>query len=214
MFWSGSSECCFEQERIKKKKKWKNKSSVFLLSGAPTKSKDRGEDGREETSLSLSVCSSLYQCFYGDKERGWDRWKCCHGDRQGVRACVCMHVNECVSECACYPARTGSVPCVLPPEAFGTSLAALFQSPTAKRKRDGQRERWGRVRDTKLKDKRQTREAGSQKERQADGRRIIIYYKERLKTPKINVQFDRVLLGQKKKSCSFHPPLILFHCGI
>lgn len=46
----------------------------------------------------------------------------------------------CVSECARYPARPGSEPCVLPPEAFGTSLAALFLSPMAKRKRDGEGE--------------------------------------------------------------------------
>lgn len=54
---------------------------------------------------------------------------------QTGRACVCTHVNE----RARYPARPGSRPCVLPPEAFGTSQAALFLSPTAKR--EGERAR-------------------------------------------------------------------------
>lgn len=100
---------------------------------------------------------SVPQCFYGDEERGWDRWRRCHGDRQGVHACVCTHVNE----RARYPARPGSQPCVLPPEAFGTSQAALFLSPTAKR----ERERESKVNDRK----------GGKK---SDSWRISLYGKE------------------------------------
>ncbi len=123
----------------KEKRKVKSRNQVFLCFQKPKQlHKDRGEDGEEENiSPLLSVCSSLYQCFYGDTERGWDRWRCCHGDRQGVRACVCMHVNVflCVCVCSRYPARPGSAPCALPPEAFDTSLAALFLSPMAQRER-------------------------------------------------------------------------------
>lgn len=46
-----------------------------------------------------------------------------------------------VCERARYPARPGSAPCVSPPEAFGTSLAALALSPMAKRRRGGEGER-------------------------------------------------------------------------
>lgn len=49
-----------------------------------------------------------------------------------------------------YPAQLRSELCALPPEAFDTSLDALFLSPMG-----GKREE-KRVRDRKLKDKRQT----------------------------------------------------------
>lgn len=52
-----------------------------------------------------------------------------------------MSVCVCVCERARYPARPGSAPCASPPEAFGTSLAALALSPVAKRRRGGEGER-------------------------------------------------------------------------
>lgn len=34
---------------------------------------------------------SFCRCFYGDEERGWDRWRRCHGDRRGCeRGHVCV----------------------------------------------------------------------------------------------------------------------------
>lgn len=50
-----------------------------------------------------------------------------------------------------YPAQLRSELCALPPEAFDTSLDALFLSPMGGEKREEKR-----VRDRKLKDKRQT----------------------------------------------------------
>lgn len=123
-----------------------------------------------------------------------DRWRCCHGDRQGVHALVflCMWMSL-----HTYPAPPGSEPCELLPEASDTSRAALFLLPMAKRWQV-----WRQTaRDGRLKDKRQTRRG--QKQRRADSRRIIIYCRGRLKPLKINVQSNRALLPDKRDCVAF-----------
>lgn len=57
----------------------------------------QGQSEGQMRSLSFCLFLPVSECFYGDKQSGWDRWKCCHGNRRGEHACLCMHVNEYVS---------------------------------------------------------------------------------------------------------------------
>lgn len=74
-----------------------------------------------------------------------------------------------------YPAQLRSELCALPPEAFDTSLDALFLSPMGGEKRGKKSER------SKVKGQETDKQSPEDKERQHDRRRIIIYCRRRLK---------------------------------
>lgn len=72
-----------------------------------------------------------------------------------------------------YPAQPRSEPCVLPPEAFGTSLDALFLSPI------GEKREKKRVTDRKLKDKRQTsRVRKTKSDSMIEGELLLLFVEE------------------------------------
>ena len=193
--------CSLNGVQSRSRNEWRKVKSinwVFLCFQRPQQlHKDRGEDGREETSL--SVCSSLYQCFYGDKARGWDRWRRCHGDRQGVRACVCMHVNECVRLCASVHVtlldqglRRACRLLKLSVLLWPLSLYRLWQ-------REGEVVRESERQEVK----------GQETDKERQGRHQENYYllQRKIKTPSKN---QCLIFPRNMRSCSFHPPLILF----
>ena len=95
----------------------KHKSSVSLLSEAQTiaQGQRRGRTGRN---------ISFWQRFYGDKGERVGQVEALPWGQAGC-PCMCLRAH--------YPGRPGSEPCVLPPGASGTSLAAPFLSPVAQK---------------------------------------------------------------------------------
>lgn len=98
--------------------------------------KDRVKD-RWEVSLSVSPCEWVFLWRQGEwvgqvEVLPWEQTR---------GACMSVYACEWVCKRASYPARLGPVLCVWPPEACGTFLAALFQSPVANKQR-GREDGW------------------------------------------------------------------------